>query len=184
MPGSDLYHRRAGVARILQQVHQNLLHFIAPGSPKGVRFGRESHRASLLRQTVELHHLFYGCTKIDLLQRLVLERRGGEPAEGAGDGVEPVDLRQDAISRLIQGPVELGPAVAVHSTKVLHTQPHRRERIFDLVRHLACHLTPGQDPLGPGHLRHIIQREHCPSELGTKRGQLQRNPAAPHIQLD
>ena len=89
-------------------------------------------------------------SEVDAVQRLSVVGRGGEPAEGPGDGVQPIDLRQDPLRGFFQGAVEVSSAVPIDPAQVLHAEPHGRERVLDLVRHLACHLAPGQHPLRPG----------------------------------
>jgi hypothetical protein len=100
------------------------------------------------------------------MQRLVGVGRRGEAAERPRDGIQPIDLPQDSVGRFFQGPVELARAIAVYPPQVLHSQSHRRQWIFDFVRHLARHLAPREDTLGSGDIRHVVERHDETSDFG------------------
>ena len=62
-------------------------------------------------------------------------------------------------------------------------EPHRRERVLDLVRHLARHLAPGQHPLGAGDVGDVVERDDHAAHVGTQRRELEREPPAADLQL-
>ena len=113
----------ARVARVLQQVHHDFLHLVrARRAERAAARCCSSHLAALLRQPVELDHLTDRHAEVDPVERLLVARGRGEPAERARDGVEPVDLRQHPLRGLLQRPVELASPVAIDPPQVLHAR--------------------------------------------------------------
>ena len=87
------------------------------------------------------------------------------------------------VRRFLQGLVEITSPVAVYPPQVLQPQPHRRERVLDLVGDLAGHLAPGQHPLRAGEVGDIVDRDHHAAHVRPQRRQLEREPAATDLQL-
>ena len=59
------------------------------------------------------------------------------------------------------------------------------EGIFHLVCHLLGHLAPGQDPLGPEFIGHVLQTQHRPSQRPLTRypSGPNPNPSLAHLEL-
>ena len=155
----------------------------ARAAPLRTRLAREPDRAPFLRQPVELDDLADHDAEIDPVERLDVVGRRGEAAEGPGDRVEPVDLGQHPLGGVLERAVEVGAAVPVDPPEVLQAEAHRGERILDLVRHLARHLTPGQHALGAGDVGDVVEGDHDASDLRAQRGELERDPAAARLEL-
>src|SRR2546427_8779744 len=58
---------------------------------------------------------------------------------------------------------------------MLDAEANRRERILDLVRHLARHFSPGEDAGGAGECRRIIERDDATVGRGAQQRELHAN---------
>src|SRR4030095_6063636 len=61
---------------------------------------------------------------------------------------------------LIQYPLVIDAPIAMRAFEMLDAETNRREWVFDLVRHLACHLTPRKHTLRSCQLRDVVEREN------------------------
>ena len=87
------------------------------------------------------------------------------------------------VGGVLERTVELFAAIAIDPPQVLQAEPHRRERVLDLVRDLPGHLTPGQHPLRARHVGHVVEGDDDAEHLGAQRSQLKRDPAAVGLEL-
>src|SRR5437773_595320 len=139
----DTYRHAPGarIAGVLEQVDEDLLHFVPPGG-RG-RAGRTRELDRGLRhgsaERVQVHDLARHGMDVDGLERERLRRRRCEAGERARDRVQPVDFGQDPAGRLRQRRVEI-PAVLLvaRALEMLDAEPDRSEGILDLVGHLPA----------------------------------------------
>ena len=66
---------------------------------------------------------------------------------------------------------------------MLQAQPHRRERVLDLVRHLPRHLAPREHPLRAGDVGDVVERDHDASHLRSQRRELEGDPPPASLEL-
>ena len=171
------------VPRVLEQVDHHLLHLVRARGAARTGLAREPHRAPLLRQPVELDDFADHDGQVDPVERLEVVGRRGEAAERARDRVEPVDLGQHPLGRVLERAVEVGAAVAVDPPEMLQAEAHRRERILDLVRHLARHLAPREHALGAGDVGDVVERDHDAPNVRSERRELEGDPPAADLEL-
>src|SRR2546421_5131846 len=130
--------------------------------------------APLARDGVQVHGL----------ERQLFRLRRREPRERARDRVEPIDLGQDPRRRVLQRGVEIaGPALGTSPLQVLHAEADRRQRVLDLVRHLARHLAPGQHPCRARERGGIVERHDAAVRRRPERRNLHPDLSPPHVEL-
>jgi hypothetical protein len=124
---------------------------------------------------LQLEHVPRHARHVGPLGRRIGDRRRAISTEGPRDLVETVDLRQHARRVLLEHAVEVHAPVAPRATEVLHAEPDGRQRVLDLVRHLASHLAPREHALGARHLGHVVHGDDRPPRT-------RREPRDAHLQ--
>ena len=109
---------------------------------------------------LELRDIADDGSDVDRVPGRALGRSRPVAAEGARDLVEAIDLRENPTDVLVEHAFVVDSPITVGALEMLHAKPDRRERVLDLVRHLACHLAPGEDALCARELRDIVEGQH------------------------
>src|SRR6478752_7534378 len=150
--------REAGV---LEDVQQYFAELVTARDRDGAVVGAgNAPRDLILAHSLQLDDVAHDLRNIDRRARRPFCRRRAVTTERARDLVEPIDLRQNPAHVLVQHTLVIHAPIAMRALQMLDAEADWRERILDLVCHLACHLAPREHALRPRELGHVVEREH------------------------
>src|SRR5690606_2273003 len=136
------------LAGVVEQVEEHLNKLLTPTRDR-TALTDHLDRERAAAQSEKLCDLPRHRPTVDHLQRTDLLRwRRAIACERPRSPVEPIDFLEQSFGSVRNLACEIRIVIGTQALQVLQTEPHRGERVLDLVCHLASHLTPGNNPRG------------------------------------
>ncbi len=148
-----------GCHGVIQKIHHHAIHLLGIHVESG-----QSFRWTVFKQDVFVcvgkKRYSLGHDNVEVVGRQSRHRHARITGKLVDQIFQHLHLSDNRLSAFPKNRSFLAQFVAVFTLKSLRGQLHRRERVFDLMRHAPCHFPPGTRPFCLLQLRQILKHNH------------------------